>query len=36
MTDLELQKNFIQVSLRWFQITHGQLLRVTKEHISQA
>ena len=35
MTDLELQKDFIQVSLRWFEITLGQLLHVTKEHISQ-
>ena len=33
MTDLELQKDFIQVSLRWFEVTLGQLLRVTKEHI---
>ena len=31
MTDLELQKN-----LRWFEITRGQLLPVTKENISQA
>ena len=30
MTDLELQTN-----LRWFEITLGQLLPVTKEHISQ-
>ena len=30
MTDLELQKN-----LRWFEITRGQLLPVTKENISQ-
>ena len=35
MTDLELPKHFIQVSLRWFEITLGQLLHVTKEHISQ-
>ena len=30
MTDLSLQ-----VSLRWFEITLGQLLRVTKENMSQ-
>ena len=35
MTDLELQKKFIQVSLRRFEITLGELLHVTKEHVSQ-
>ena len=35
MTDLELQKNVAQASLQWFEITIGQLLPVTKEHISQ-
>ena len=35
MTDLELQKHFIQVSLRLFEITLGPLLHVTKEHILQ-
>ena len=32
---LRATKKLIQVSLRWFEITPGQLLRVTKEHISQ-